>query len=73
MISTAALLISSLFFFLKLIIFIACSLKDSQNFMQFLSLYISRLLSMFLNDDIVDIEKPGGICSATFVADEFSG
>ena len=27
----------------------------------------------FLNDDIVDIEKPDGICSPTFVVDEFSG
>ena len=28
---------------------------------------------MFLNDDIVDIEKPDVICSFTFVGDEFSG
>ena len=28
---------------------------------------------MFLNEDIVDIEKPGGICLPTFVVDEFSG
>ena len=28
---------------------------------------------MFLNDDIVDIEKLDGICSLTFVADKFSG
>ena len=27
---------------------------------------------MLLNDDIVDIEKPDGICSPTFVVDEFS-
>ena len=27
---------------------------------------------MFLDDDIVDIEKPDGICSPTFVVDEFS-
>ena len=27
---------------------------------------------MFLNDDIVDIEKPDGICSPTFGVDEFS-
>ena len=26
-----------------------------------------------LNDDIVDIDKPGGICSPTFVVNEFSG
>ena len=28
---------------------------------------------MLLNDDIGDIEKPDGICSPTFVVDEFSG
>ena len=28
---------------------------------------------MLLNKDIVDIEKPDGICSLTFVVDEFSG
>ena len=28
---------------------------------------------MFLNDDIVDIEKPDGICSLTFAVYEFSG
>ena len=28
---------------------------------------------MLLNDDIVDLEKPDGLCSLTFVADEFSG
>ena len=27
---------------------------------------------MLLKEDIVDIEKPGGICSLTFVLDEFS-
>ena len=26
---------------------------------------------MFLNDDIVDIEKPDGICLPLFVVDEF--
>ena len=49
-------------------IFIACSLKDSQNFfMQSLSLYTSYLFSMLLNHDIVDIEKPDGICSLTAI------
>ena len=63
-----------IFFVLKLIIFIACSLKNSQNvFIQSLPLYISWLFSMLLNKDIVDIEKPAGICSLTFVVDEFSG
>ena len=28
---------------------------------------------MLLNDDIIDIEKPDGICLLTFVANEFSG
>ena len=27
----------------------------------------------FLNDNIVDIEKPDGICSLTFAVDKFSG
>ena len=30
------------------------------------------IFSVVLNNDIVDIEKPGGICSLTFVVDEFS-
>ena len=28
---------------------------------------------MCLNDDIVDIKKPDGICSPTYVVNEFSG
>ena len=28
---------------------------------------------MLLKEDIVHIEKPDGICSLTFVVDEFSG
>ena len=31
------------------------------------------LSSMLLNDGIVDIKKPDGICSLTFLAVEFSG
>ena len=31
------------------------------------------LFSMLLNEDIVDIEKPDGICSLTFVGNELSG
>ena len=74
MIPAALLLIISFFFFLELIIFIACSLKDSQNFfIQSLPLYASCLFSMLLNEDIIDLEKPDGICSLTFVVDEFSG
>ena len=30
------------------------------------------VISMLLNEDIVDIEKPDGICLLTFVVDEFS-
>ena len=47
-----------IFLFFKVIIFITCYFKDSQNlFIQSLPLCISCLLSMLLNDDIVDIEK----------------
>ena len=31
------------------------------------------LISMLLNDDIVDIEKPELMCLSTFVVDEFTG
>ena len=60
--------------FFKLIIFIVSSLKDLQNFfMQSLPLYTSCLFSMLLNDNIEDIKKLDGICSPTFVVNEFSG
>ena len=60
--------------FLKLIIFTAYFLKNSQNFfIQSLPLYTSCLFSMLLNEDIVDIEKPDGIRLLTFVVDEFLG
>ena len=63
-----------IFFLLNLIFFIAYSLKDSKNFfMQSLSLYKSCLFSISLNGDIADIEKPDGICSLSFVLDDFSG
>ena len=53
--------------------FIACSLKDLQNFsMQSLPLY-TCLFFMLLNDDTVDTEKLDEVCSPTFVVDEFSG
>ena len=62
------------FFFLELLIFTACSVKDAQNFfMQSLPQYALWLFSMSLNDDIVEIEKPDAICSRTIVVDEFSG
>ena len=28
---------------------------------------------MILNEDIIDIKKPDGLCSLTFVVDAFSG
>ena len=40
--------------------------------MQSLPLYRFCLFSMLLNGDIVDIEKPGEICSPTFVVDDDS-
>ena len=42
-------------------------------FVQSLPLYTSCLLSMLLNDNIVDSEKPDRICSLTFILDRFSG
>ena len=48
--------------------------KHSQMFfLQSLPLYPWCLFSIFLNDDIVEIEKPDGKCSPTFDIDEFSG
>ena len=48
----------------------AWSLKDSQNvFIQSLLLYTSWSFSMLLKDDIVETEKPYGICLPTFVVD----
>ena len=67
-------LINSFFLFLKLIIFIACPLKNPQNFsIQCLPLCKSCSFTRLLNGDIVDIEKPDEICSHTFVVNEFSG
>ena len=62
------------FSFLKLIIFIACFLKDLKIFSCHLYLCIHRAyFCIFLNDNIGDIEKPDGVCLLTFVSDEFSG
>ena len=75
MIPSSLLLTISFFFFLKLIIFIACSLKNSLNiFIQAFCLYTSCLFSMVLNEDTVGIKKPEGICLLIFVVDElYSG
>ena len=68
----AALLLITFFFFLKLIIFIACSHKDSQNFLiQSLPLCTSCLFSRLLNDDIVDIENLDRRCSLISVVNKF--
>ena len=67
----AALLLIVSFLFAKLMIFIECFFKDSQNFfMKSIPLYTSCKFSMLLN---VDIEKPDGISLLTFAVDEFSG
>ena len=65
--------ITLLFFrLIKLIIFIACSLKDSQNlFIKSLPLNTLSFFYMLLNDDIVETQEPDGICSPTFVVNEF--
>ena len=53
-----------------MVLFPVSILKDPKNFfMQ----YLPCLYFMSLNDNIVDTEKPDGICSPTFVADNFSG
>ena len=63
-----------IFFFLKLIIFIASSLNHSQFFfMESLPMYASFLFSMSLNGDIAGIEKHDIKCLPTFVGDGFSG
>ena len=60
------------FIYLKLLILITCSLKDSQNFfIHSLSLHTSCVFSLLLNEDTVDFEKPNGICLLTFVLYEF--
>ena len=61
------------FFILNLIIFIACSLKKSQNFFIKFLPPTSCLFSILLKEHIVDIEKPDGLCSLAFVVDELPG
>ena len=54
-------------------IFIACSLEDSQKLSCNLYLCIRHAFySMFINDNIIYIEKPDGICSPNFVVNDFS-
>ena len=58
------------FFVLKLIISIAYSLTK-HFYAVFASVYI-MIISMLLNDAIVEIEKIDGICSNTFVVKEYT-
>ena len=60
------------FFFSKLITLIACSLQDSQNvFIQSSPPYTSCLFSIPSNVHTKDTEYPQGICSPTFVMDDY--
>ena len=66
--------VNNFIFLKKLIISIECSLKNIQNFfIQYLPLYTLYFFSMFLNDNIVDIQKLDGRCTSTFIVDELSG
>ena len=63
-----------IYFFSKLAIFNACTLKDSQNiFWQSSYLYKSCLFSIPSNVHIVDNKYQQGICSHNFVVRDFSG
>ena len=61
------------FFLFKINNFSACSFWFKNFFIQSLPLQIPCLVSMLLKEDIIDIEKPDGICSLTFVVGEISG
>ena len=67
----AALLFIVSFFFLKLIIFIACSLKNSQTFYAiFTSVHIMIVFHASKWGVTVDIEKSDGISLLTFVVND---
>ena len=62
-----------IFFFLILIIFIVCSLKDSQNvFIQSMPIH-TCFFSILLNYDIANIKKYDEICPLISVMDEILG
>ena len=67
------LLIISFFSFLNQFFSFRVLLRIRKTFMQSLPLNTSCLFRTPLNDNIVDTEKPDGIYSPTFVADNFSG
>ena len=74
----ALLLLMVTFFFLIYIqfeiTFVACSLKEVQNFfIQSSPRYKVCLFSILSKPHIIDIEYPQGICSPIFVVEEFSG
>ena len=64
----ALLIITSFFFFLENLLF---SLRDLLRIHK--TFPCNLYLCIHHNEDIVDIEKPGGICSFTFVVDEILG
>ena len=47
--------------------------RSAKRFIQSLPLYTSCLFFCLENYNIVNIEKPGGICSPNFAVNEFSG
>ena len=63
----------SIFFLSKLITFVACSLKEQQNFLiQSSPRYELCPFSIVLKIHIVDIDEPQGICSPIFFVEDFS-
>ena len=63
-----------IFVFLKLVILIVCSLKESKQFcMQLSSLYTSCVFSILTNSQIIGIEYLQGIYSSPLVMNEFPG
>ena len=64
----------NIFFFLKIITFVAFSLRELQNFFtQFSPRYKLCLFSTLSKAHIVDIEYLPGICSLIFIIEGFSG
>ena len=53
--------------------FIACSKESTKLFHTIFTSVHIMFIFYALNDDIVDIEKPDGICSVIFIVSEFSG
>ena len=65
---------SFIFFFIKLVTFLALSLKDSQKILSCNHyLYRHHDCFLYLNDYIINIEKSNGIRSSKFVVNDFYG